>query len=305
MCAAVVKIYTTQRQFIESLFGLVPREQQGIGSGVIIDANNGHVLTNAHVVAGAQEIRVFLKDGRDFEGEVVGVSPSHDLAVLKVPAENLQAATLADVKELRVGQPVVAIGNPLGLDYTVTTGVISALNRTLHIEEGIPPLENLIQTDAAINPGNSGGPLVDLRGRVVGINTAVLRGSPELAIEGLGFAISVDTAQRIAQQIIEGKEPVRLGIIGGTLTPERARAIEQNTHIPLPVRRGVFVTRVIPGTPAAQAGLREADIIAAVGDEPVHTIEELASRVERAGAGATVELLVARRGEMYLVVVRL
>ncbi len=302
---AVVKIYTTQRQFIESLFGIVPREQQGIGSGVIIDAEGGYVLTNAHVIAGAQEIRVFLKDGRDFMAEVVGASPFHDLAVLRIPAENLQAAEMANVNELRVGQPVIAIGNPLGLDYTVTQGVISALNRTLHIDDGTPPLENLIQTDAAINPGNSGGPLIDMQGRVVGINTAVLRGSPELAVEGLGFAISVDTAQRVAQQIIEGKEPVRLGIVGGTLTPERARAIERNTLIPLPVERGVFITRVIAGTPADRAGLRPADIIAAVNGEAVESIEELARRVEAAGAGAELELLVARQNRMFAVTVHL
>lgn len=302
---AVVKIYTTQRQFIESLFGIVPREQQGIGSGVIIDAEGGYVLTNAHVIAGAQEIRVFLKDGRDFMAEVVGASPFHDLAVLRIPAENLQAAEMANVNELRVGQSVIAIGNPLGLDYTVTQGVISALNRTLHIDDGTPPLENLIQTDAAINPGNSGGPLIDMQGRVVGINTAVLRGSPELAVEGLGFAISVDTAQRVAQQIIEGKEPVRLGIVGGTLTPERARAIERNTLIPLPVERGVFITRVIAGTPADRAGLRPADIIAAVNGEAVESIEELARRVEAAGAGAELELLVARQNRMFAVTVHL
>lgn len=302
---AVVKIYTTQRQFIESLFGIVQREQQGIGSGVIIDAEGGYVLTNAHVIAGAQEIRVFLKDGRDFMAEVVGASPFHDLAVLRIPAENLQAAEMANVNELRVGQPVIAIGNPLGLDYTVTQGVISALNRTLHIDDGTPPLENLIQTDAAINPGNSGGPLIDMQGRVVGINTAVLRGSPELAVEGLGFAISVDTAQRVAQQIIEGKEPVRLGIVGGTLTPERARAIERNTLIPLPVERGVFITRVIAGTPADRAGLRPADIIAAVNGEAVESIEELARRVEAAGAGAELELLVARQNRMFAVTVHL
>ena len=302
---AVVKIYTTQRQFIESLFGIVPQEQQGIGSGVIIDAEGGYVLTNADVIAGAQEIRVFLKDGRDFMAEVVGASPFHDLAVLRIPAENLQAAEMANVNKLRVGQPVIAIGNPLGLDYTVTQGVISALNRTLHIDDGTPPLENLIQTDAAINPGNSGGPLIDMQGRVVGINTAVLRGSPELAVEGLGFAISVDTAQRVAQQIIEGKEPVRLGIVGGTLTPERAWAIERNTLIPLPVERGVFITRVIAGTPADRAGLRPADIIAAVNGEAVESIEELARRVEAAGAGAELELLVARQNRMFAVTVHL
>lgn len=302
---AVVKIYTTQRQFIESLFGMVPREEQGIGSGVIIDAENGYVLTNAHVIAGAQEIRVFLRDGRDFAAEVVGSSPFHDLAVLRIAAENLQAAELADVSELRVGQSVIAIGNPLGLDYTVTQGVISALDRTLHIDDGTPPLENLIQTDAAINPGNSGGPLIDMQGRVVGINTAVLRGSSELAIEGLGFAIAVDTAQRVAQQIIEGKEPVRLGIIGGTLTPERTRAIEQNTLMPLPVDRGVFITRVIAGTPADRAGLRPADIIAAVDGEPVESIEELALRVEDAGSGASLELLVARQSRLFKVRVEL
>lgn len=293
--ASVVKIYTTQRYFLDSLFGLIPREEQGIGSGVIIDTD-GYVLTNAHVVGDAVDIRVSLPDGRDFPGRIVGTAPGYDLAVIHIEADGLQAAELGDSSSLRVGQQVIAIGNPFGLDFTVTTGVVSALNRSLDLGPGTEPLQDLIQTDAAINPGNSGGPLVDLRGRVIGINTAVLRGSYEVAAQGLGFAVSADTAKRVAEEIIAGRGPVRLGILGGTLTPERARAIEWNTGVLLPVDRGVFVTQVYANSPAERAGIRRADIIFSVDGEPVESIEQLAERIQAAGSGATVELELVREG---------
>lgn len=301
---SVVKIYTTQRYFFDSLFGFLPWEQQGIGSGVIID-ESGYVLTNAHVVGDAVDIRVSLSDGRDFPAQIVGMAPAYDLAVLKIEAENLQAAELGDSQSLRVGQQVIAIGNPFGLDFTVTTGVVSALNRTLDLGPGNPPLQDLIQTDAAINPGNSGGPLVDLRGRVIGINTAVLRGSSDVGAQGLGFAVSADTAKRVAEEIISGRGPVQLGIIGGTLTPEHARAIEWNTGIPLPVDRGVFVTQVHAGSPAERAGIRRTDIIIAVDEEPVESIEDLAERIQAAGRGATVEIKLVRQGQIMSVTVTL
>lgn len=296
--SSVVKIYTTERVFIDSLFGRVAVEQEGIGSGVIIH-EDGYVLTNNHVVGEAESIRVFLPDGRDFDAEVVGTDPWQDIAVVKVNGENLPVAPLGTSSDLRVGQSVIAIGNPFGLDYTVTRGVVSALDRSLQSGENQPPLENLIQTDAAINPGNSGGPLLDSRGRVIGINTAVIRGSSDITAEGLGFAVAIDTARSIAQDIIETGGPVRLGVIGGTLTPERAQAIEQATGIPLPVKKGVFVTEVVSGTPAAAAKLQRADIISAVDGDPVETAQELGRVVRERGRGAKLTLTVIREGNTF------
>lgn len=302
--SSVVKIYTTERVFIDSLFGTAAVEQEGIGSGVIIH-EDGYVLTNEHVVGNAERIRVFLPDGRDFEGRLVGTDPWQDVAVVKIDGGNLPVAPLGTSADLRVGQTVIAIGNPYGLDYTVTRGVVSAVGRTLQTGEGRPPLEHLIQTDAAINPGNSGGPLVDSRGRVVGINTAVVRGLGGVTAEGLGFAVAIDEARRTAQEIIEHGGPVRLGIVGGTLTPEHAAAIERATGIDLPTQKGVFVTEVVPDTPAAAAKLRRGDIITAVDGEPVETVHGLAETVRERGRGARLTLSVIREGTMLQVDVTL
>lgn len=300
---SVVKIYTTERVFVDALFGRMAVEQEGIGSGIIIH-EDGYILTNHHVVAGAEKIRVFLPDGRDFAGAVVGSDPWQDIAVVKVNGEGLPVAPLGTSDDLRVGQSVIAIGNPFGLDYTVTRGVVSALNRTLQTEEGGVALENLIQTDAAINPGNSGGPLVDSRGRVVGVNTAVIRGDA-VAAEGLGFAVAIDTARRIAQEIIEHGGPVRLGIIGGMLTPARARAVEEATGIDLPTEKGVFVVDVLPDSPAEEAKLRRADIIVEVDGRIVETPEALAELVRQKGRGATVRLTLVREGQLLEAAVKL
>lgn len=302
--SSVVKIYTTERVFVDSLFGRVAVEQEGIGSGVIIH-EDGYILTNEHVVGNAESIRVFLPDGRAFAGHIVGTDPWQDLAVIKIEGDNFPVATLGSSGDLVVGQTVIAIGNPLGFDYTVTTGVVSALDRTLDIAPDRPPLEHLIQTDAAINPGNSGGPLVDTRGRVVGINTAVVRGAAGVPAEGLGFAVAIDAARAVAQDIIETGGPVRLGIVGGTLTPDRARAIEEATGVQLPVSKGVFVTEVVPGTPADTAKLQRADIITAVDREAVTSVEQLAEVVRSRGRGAVLRLSVIREGRALEIVVHL
>src|SRR5690606_21567171 len=232
---------------------------------VIIDAS-GLVLTNHHVVAGADEIRVALPDGRWFRGRLLGSHPERDLAVVKIDGEALPRAELARGEALRVGQLVIAIGNPFGLDYSVTTGIISALGRELAVDpqNGIT-LTNLIQTDAAINPGNSGGPLVDREGRVIGINTAVLRGTGGLTAQGLGFAIPIDDALAAVEEIVRHGRPARLGILAGTLTPQIAKAVEEATGEPLGTERGVFVREVYAGSPAQAAGLVPADVIVAAG----------------------------------------
>jgi Trypsin-like serine proteases, typically periplasmic, contain C-terminal PDZ domain len=295
--ASIVKISVTQQGHLDSLFGRVPTTQQGLGSGVIVDSR-GYILTNHHVVEGADTIHVALPDGRQFRGRLVGSYPDADLAVIHIEGDDLPQAELAQGKELKVGQLVIAIGNPFGLDYSVTTGIISALGRELVVdpERGVA-LTNLIQTDAAINPGNSGGPLVDREGRVIGINTAVLRASHGLQAQGLGFAIPIDDALSVAGQIIRrGRPPARLGILAGTLTPEIARAVYEATGIPIGAQRGVFVREVHPGSPAQAAGLEPADVIVRAGGRRIVSVEELLQRVWEVGPGASLSLVVLRKG---------
>lgn len=302
---AVVKLSVTQEGFVDGLFGRIPLEDQGIGSGVIID-RSGLILTNHHVVQGAKEIAVSLPGGRRFEGRVVGAYPAYDLAVVKIEGEELPAAPLGSSSELAVGQLVIAIGNPLGLDYSVTTGIVSALGRELVIDPASGrALTNLIQTDAAINPGNSGGPLLDREGRVIGINTAVLRNVQGFQVQGLGFAIPIDEAVAVAREIVENGGPTRLGILAGTLTPEVARAIEEATGEPLGVERGVFVRSVESGTPAERAGLLPTDVIVAVEGDRIERVEALSRAVREAGPGATLRLEVFRRGKRVSLTARL
>lgn len=302
---AVVKISVTQRHFIDGLFGRVPIEEEGLGSGVIIDGK-GLVLTNHHVIQGARRILVSLPDGRQFDAELVGSYPDSDLAVLRIEGTDLPVAELGSSASLQAGQSVIAIGNPFGFEYSVTAGVVSALGRELAVGEGSGiVLSNLIQTDAAINPGNSGGPLVDREGRVVGINTAVLRSVGGFGVQGLGFAIPIDDARRVVQDIVDGTSPVRLGILAGTLTPRIAQAIEAATGIPLGTERGVYVREVRPQTPAHEAGLMPTDVIVATDGRPLQNAQELAQRVREAGRGASMRLAIRRRGERLEVDVRL
>jgi serine protease Do len=294
---SVVKISVTAEVAIDSLFGQVFTQEHGVGSGVIIDPE-GYILTNFHVVTDAAVIDVALPDGRSFSGRVVGTDPYSDLAVIKIDGTNLPAAPLGDSNSLAVGQQVIAIGNPFGFDYTVTTGIVSALGRELLVNPQIDqPLQNLIQTDAAINPGNSGGPLLDLQGRVVGINTAVVRQVEGFEAQGLGFAIPITDARQIMQQILEHGKPLRLGILGGTLTPAIARAVRERTQMELPVDRGAFVTKVIPDTPAAHARLQPADVIVEANNRPITSLEELQQAVQDAGYGQRLRLQVWRVGE--------
>lgn len=302
---AVVKISVTQRHFIDGLFGRVPIEEEGLGSGVIIDGK-GLVLTNHHVIQGARRILVSLPDGRQFDAELVGSYPDSDLAVLRIEGTDLPVAELGSSASLQAGQSVIAIGNPFGFEYSVTAGVVSALGRELAVGEGSGiVLSNLIQTDAAINPGNSGGPLVDREGRVVGINTAVLRSVGGFGVQGLGFAIPIDDARRVVQDIVDGTSPVRLGILAGTLTPRIAQAIEAATGIPLGTERGVYVREVRPQTPAHEAGLMPTDVIVATDGRPLQNAQELVQRVREAGRGASMRLAIRRRGERLEVDVRL
>jgi len=297
---AVVNI--TSRVLRRSFFfGVYPEE--GTGSGFVID-REGHIVTNAHVVRGAQDVVVTLPDQTMVPAEVVGTDSYNDLAVLKidVPPDVLQPVELGSSADLRVGQRVIAIGNPFGLERTLTTGVISSLGRIIEGEDG-RPLGEMIQTDAAINPGNSGGPLLDSQGRVIGVNTAIK--SPSGGSVGIGFAVPVDTVKRVVPALIQDGRYAHpwLGVDTYTITPGMARALN------LPVEKGLLVARVYAGSGAARAGLRGAtrevmvgnsillvggDIITAIDGTPIRSGEELTVYLEshtRVGQTVTVSLI--------------
>lgn len=297
---ATVKIETLAKVVIDQFFFQTLEEQQGVGSGVIY-RDDGYVLTNHHVVAVADQILIRLPDGRSFPAEIVGSDELSDLAVLKIDAQDLPAAKLGDSDEIRVGQPVVAIGNPLGQDNTVTTGVVSAVNRDLLVDpEQNRYLEGMIQTDAAINLGNSGGPLVDINGQVIGINTAIIAQA-----QGIGFAIPATTAKLVADQIIEHGRPLRLGILGGSLYPALAETIRKETNVQIAVERGAFITRVIQDSPADKARLKPGDIIVAVNGQEIAGMRELRDAVWSTGFGGILQLEYYRGEERQQADVRL
>lgn len=266
------------------------RLRQSLGSGVIVDAAEGYILTNHHVVNEAEEIMVTLADGREVKAELVGSDPATDLAVLQIPAEDLTAIEQAEPRQIRVGDYVVAIGNPFGLGQTVTSGIVSALGRS---ELGIEGFEDFIQTDASINPGNSGGALVNLQGELVGINTAILSPGGGGNV-GIGFAIPIYMAKQVAAQLIEHGEVQRgqLGVVIQDLTPALADALGLEEGA-----RGVAVAQVQPGSAAADAGLEAGDVITAVDGEPVRTASGLRNVIGLMRAGKSVELSYQRGGE--------
>ncbi len=263
------------------------REVRGLGSGVIVDAAKGLVLTNHHVIAEADEIRIRLSDDREFEAELVGSDPDSDVAVLRIEADNLTAVPLGDSDKLEVGDFVVAIGNPFGLRQTVTSGIVSALGRS-----GLGNrYENFIQTDASINRGNSGGALVDLRGRLVGINTAII--STSGGSVGIGFAIPVKLAVSVKDQIVEhgGVKRGMLGVIGQDLTPELARAFG------LEAGRGAVVARVLEESAAAEAGLKPGDIITRVDGQEIRNFDALRNAIGLHREGDKVKISYLREGK--------
>lgn len=290
---SVVKISVTQRGYIDGLFGRVPSEQTGLGSGVIID-RSGLVLTNHHVVEGAEEIVVGLPDGRVFEGRLVGTYPAADLAVLRIDGDDLPVAELAPGEPLRVGQLVIAIGNPFGLDYSATTGIISALGRELAVDAGLV-LTNLIQTDAAINPGNSGGPLLNLRGEVIGINTAV-----NAQAQGIGFAIPINTALEVMDQLITQGRVVREGgpFLGVEFTSVDER-IARMLNLPEP--KGAMIIGVVSGSAAHRAGLRVYDVIERFGETEIDSPDTLVEAVSKTKPGDEVLMVVIRQGRRIAV----
>ncbi|MEZ8142618.1 serine endoprotease DegQ [Enterovibrio norvegicus FF-454] len=265
------------------------RPFRGLGSGVIIDADKGYVITNHHVIDGANKILVQLHDGREYDAELIGSDSMSDVALLKLEkADNLTQIKLSDSDGLRVGDFAIAIGNPFGLGQTVTSGIISALGRSgLNLEN----FENFIQTDAAINSGNSGGALVNLNGELIGINTAIL--GPNGGNVGIGFAIPVNMVKNLSDQILEFGEVKRgvLGVQGGELTSELAEAFGYETN------HGAFVSQVVPDSAAEKAGIEAGDIIVSVNGKDIRTFGELRAKVATLGAGKKVKLGIIRDGK--------
>lgn len=282
-----------------------PRERtvRGTGSGFIFNAN-GQIMTNAHVVNGADRVSVTLKDGRTFEGKVLGEDPVTDVAVIQIQSNNLPTVALGNSDRVQPGEWVIAIGNPLGLDNTVTAGIISATERSSS-DVGVPDRRvGFIQTDTAINPGNSGGPLLNARGEVIGMNTAIIQGA-----QGIGFAIPINTVQNIARQLVtkgEVEHPY-LGVQMVTLTPEvkQQLEIESDGQIQITADRGILVVRVVPNSPAATAGIRSGDVIQAINNQPVNTTEQVQQLVERSSVGSQLPVQVQRNGRSAQVTVRL
>lgn len=315
---AVVKVETTYQAhlryqdnpflddpFFRQFFGQLPQSdqtRQGLGSGFIFDAREGYVLTNDHVVRGADTIRVRVKDfDQPLKAKVVGNDSPLDLAVLKIDAggKQLPAVKLGDSSKIRVGEWAVAIGDPYGMDWTVTAGVISAKGRPLTITDDsgrARRYRNLIQTDAAINPGNSGGPLLNLAGEVIGINTAV-----NAAAQGIGFAIPINTAKEVLRDLIDHGKVARafLGVSVADLTKELADALE------LPTKKGVVVMEVVPGSPAEKADLQRYDVLLEINREKVASSDQFVSLIGKLKPGQTIALLIERDGRAKLLTARL
>ncbi len=276
------------RQFFGQLTG-PPRKQleTSLGSGVIVSPS-GYILTNYHVIKGAQEIEVFLKDGRHTPAQVIGTDPASDLAVLKIDLPHLPVIAFGNSKKLRVGDVVLAIGDPFGVGQTVTMGIVSATGRN---EAGLSPLDNFIQTDAAINPGNSGGALINTDGDLVGINSAILTRTG--GNQGIGFAIPVNHARRVFEQIIKYGHVIRgwLGIEAQTITPELSRALDLKTM------GGVIVAGILRDSPASKAGLHPGDIILSLNGQATNNADEALRAISRQRPGTSVVLKILRHGK--------
>jgi serine protease Do len=284
---AVVGI--TNKGYVRDFFNRKLLVEQGAGSGVIISAD-GFIVTNNHVVDNAQELSVSLADGRTFPGRLIGVDPVTDLAVVKIDATGLPSAVFGDSDSLMVGEPAIAIGNPLGNEFrgSVTVGVISALNRSIELGER---RFKLIQTDAAINPGNSGGALVNADGLVIGINSAKLAAA---GVEGMGFAIPINSARPIIQSLIDKGKVVRAYLGVGIFDKNTAARYGYQLN----VDKGVYVAGVQPGGPAARAGIREGDVIVAIAGKETNTVADLRAIVDSQPVGSKTDVTISRNGQI-------
>jgi len=271
------------------------REEKGLGTGFIVSPD-GYILTNNHVAGDADKITVKLRDGREFQAKLIGADPGTDLAVVKIPAKDLPTVQFGDSRQLEVGETVIAIGNPFGLEQTVTKGIVSAKGRS---QLGLSEYEDFIQTDASINPGNSGGPLIDVTGKVVGVDTAIFSRSG--GNMGIGFAIPSDLAQHIMKALMKDGAVHRgfLGVSIQDLTSDLAQAMN------LKVNEGVLVSGVESNSPASKAGMRQGDVIVAFNGQPVHTANELRVRVADVDPGTGTHLTVLRDGAKLTLNVKL
>lgn len=314
---AVVRIDSTQKvqsslpeglddpMFRQFFGGKMPSSQEvrrGVGSGFII-GGDGKILTNAHVVAGSDTVKVTLTDGRSFTGKVLGADTVTDVAVVKIDANNLPAVPLGNSDQLKPGEWAIAIGNPLGLDNTVTEGIISATGRSSN-NVGVPAERvNFIQTDAAINPGNSGGPLLNAQGEVIGMNTAIIQNA-----QGIGFAIPINTAKNIADRLIaNGKvDHAYLGIQMVNLNPELKKQIngDPNSNMTVQQDQGVLIAKVLPDSPAAQAGLKSGDVIDKINNQDMKDSSAVQQLVEQTPVGNELQIGVTRNGQPVMLSVR-
>ena len=308
----VVSIYSTKfvkeriraNPLFRQLFPDLPDQereskQEGLGSGVIVSAD-GYILTNNHVIEGADELKVSLNDDREFTAHVIGTDPKTDVAVIKIEADNLPVVTLADSDKIRVGDVVFAIGNPLGVGQTTTMGIVSAKGRNVGILGDVGGYEDFIQTDAAINMGNSGGALVDAKGRLIGVNSAIL--SPSRVNIGIGFAIPINLASWIMSSLIETGTVARgyLGISTEPVTPDVAEQLELPKDT-----RGVVITDIVAGRAADKAGLKRTDVILMVNDHTISSVEEMRLLVARLVPGASARLKIVRDGREQMMDVKL
>ncbi len=279
---AVVEVAARVLPSVVNIEVQLKNQGAGIGSGFIYSAD-GYIVTNNHVVAGSAALRVSLRDGSVFDADIVGADPETDIAVIAIGAADLPPATMGTSSDLVPGELAVAMGSPEGFEGSVTSGIISALNRNIYVPNSAPLLD-VIQTDAAINPGNSGGPLCNSVGQVIGINTAIF--SQSGGYEGLGFAIAIDNARPVIEQLIATGSVVHpwLGVSGSTLSPDTARSYG------LPVENGAIINRVISGAPADRAGLQRGDIIVALDDAAIASMDLLILEVRKRGVGDAVTI---------------
>jgi Do/DeqQ family serine protease len=284
------------RQFFGDQLRRMPKDriERGTGSGFIIN-KEGDIITNAHVVSGADKVTVILKDGRQLDGKVLGSDELTDVAVIQVKSDNLPTVSLGSSQSMQTGDWAIAIGNPLGLDNTVTAGIISAIGRKSG-QIGVDKRVSFIQTDAAINPGNSGGPLLNQNGEVIGVNTAIIQGA-----QGLGFAIPIETAQRIAKQLIENGKVSRayLGVQMVTIDPSVKSEVNKDPDFGVKITddKGVLITKVVEGSPAAKAGAKLGDVIVKFDNKEILSAEQVIQLVEDRSVGDKIVLEVKRNGQ--------